>query len=90
MLLLGKHNFKSAELGPWVDFGSLYYLNRYHGQENFPSNLKIPSILYYRQDGTLHSAGAEAKAPGMDMVAVDENLILVEWSVLIHTECRTY
>ncbi|PIL25741.1 hypothetical protein GSI_11491 [Ganoderma sinense ZZ0214-1] len=58
---------------------SIHGITRYPGQENYPSNSKIPSILYYRQDGTLHSAGAEAKAPGMDIVAEDENLLLVEW-----------
>ncbi|KAI1793701.1 hypothetical protein LXA43DRAFT_201572 [Ganoderma leucocontextum] len=58
---------------------SIHGITRYPGQENEAGNSKIPSILYYRQDGTLHSAGAEAKAPGMDLVAEDEDLIFVEW-----------
>ena len=44
---------------------------------------KIPSILYYHQDGTVHSAGAEAAVPGIDLEAEDENLIFVKWSVQI-------
>ncbi|PIL34614.1 hypothetical protein GSI_03393 [Ganoderma sinense ZZ0214-1] len=58
---------------------SIRTINRYPGQENDSGNSKIPSVLYYRQDGTLHSVGAEAKAPGMELVAEDENLIFVEW-----------
>ncbi|KAM5545534.1 hypothetical protein V8D89_000572 [Ganoderma adspersum] len=67
-----------AILDPGEDL-SIHSITRYPGQENDPSNPKIPSILYYRQDGTLHSAGAEAKAPGIDMIVEDEKLILVEW-----------
>ncbi len=54
-------------------------VDRYPGQENEAGNCKIPSVLYYHQDGTLHSAGAEATAPGMELVAEDEDLVFVEW-----------
>lgn len=40
---------------------------------------KIPSILYYRRDGTVHSVGAEAALPGMELEAEDEDLVFVEW-----------
>ncbi|PIL34593.1 hypothetical protein GSI_03372 [Ganoderma sinense ZZ0214-1] len=58
---------------------SIHTITRYPGQENEAGNCKIPSILYYRQDGTLHSAGAEAAVPGMELVVEDEDLIFVEW-----------
>ncbi|KAI9060753.1 hypothetical protein FKP32DRAFT_1577403 [Trametes sanguinea] len=54
-------------------------ITRYPGQENAAGSSKIPSILYYRQDGTVHSAGAEAAQPGMDLAAEDEDLVFVEW-----------
>ena len=54
-------------------------MSRYPGQENEAGHCRIPSILYYRPDGTLHSAGAEATVPGIDLVAEDLGLTLVEW-----------
>ncbi|PIL34591.1 hypothetical protein GSI_03370 [Ganoderma sinense ZZ0214-1] len=59
---------------------SIHSITRYPGQENEAGNCKIPSVLYYHQDGTLHSAGAEATAPGMELVAEDEDLVFVEWA----------
>lgn len=50
---------------------------RFPGQEN--GDFKIPSIIWYTEDGKVHTAGAEARDPGMTLVAEDENLILVEW-----------
>lgn len=49
----------------------------YPGQEN--SGFKIPSILYYTQDGKVYAAGAEAASPSMKLEAEDEDLIPVEW-----------
>ncbi|KAI0350808.1 hypothetical protein OH77DRAFT_1412306 [Trametes cingulata] len=54
-------------------------LTRFPGQENAAGDSKIPSILYYRQDGSVHSVGAEAAQPGMELEAEDEDLIFVEW-----------
>ena len=54
---------------------------RYPGQENAAGNFKIPSILYYNPDGTVHSVGAEAAVPGMELEASDKNLIFVDWYV---------
>ncbi|RPD55189.1 hypothetical protein L226DRAFT_493295 [Lentinus tigrinus ALCF2SS1-7] len=54
-------------------------ITRFPGQEDHAGDSKIPSILYYRRDGSVHSAGAQAAAPGMDLVAEDEDLIFVEW-----------
>lgn len=52
---------------------------RFPGQENAAGDTKIPSILYYNPDGSVHSAGAEAAAPGLEIEAEDEGLIFVEW-----------
>ncbi|TFK79391.1 hypothetical protein K466DRAFT_648875 [Polyporus arcularius HHB13444] len=57
----------------------IHGVTRFPGQENNASDSKVPSILYYRADGTVHSAGAEAAAPGMDIVAEDHGLLYVEW-----------
>ncbi|KAI0708756.1 hypothetical protein C8T65DRAFT_650008 [Cerioporus squamosus] len=54
-------------------------VTRFPGQENHAGDSKIPSILYYRRDGSVHSAGAQAAAPGMDLVSEDEDLTFVEW-----------
>ena len=37
--------------------------------------------MYYCQDGSVHSAGAEAALPGMELEAEDNELIFVEWFV---------
>ncbi|PCH36670.1 hypothetical protein WOLCODRAFT_92097 [Wolfiporia cocos MD-104 SS10] len=54
-------------------------VTRYPGQENAVGDTKIPSVLYYNPDGTIHSVGAETDQPGMALIAEDEDLILVEW-----------
>ncbi|KAL1941029.1 hypothetical protein VTO73DRAFT_7665 [Trametes versicolor] len=54
-------------------------VTRFPGQENAVGDSKIPSILYYRRDGTVHSVGAEAALPGMELEAEDEDLVFVEW-----------
>ncbi|TBU25276.1 hypothetical protein BD311DRAFT_853631 [Dichomitus squalens] len=57
----------------------IHGVTRFPGQENAAGDSKIPSILYYRQDGSVHSAGAEAALPGMDLEAEDQELVFVEW-----------
>ncbi|KAH9895579.1 hypothetical protein C8Q73DRAFT_789379 [Cubamyces lactineus] len=53
-------------------------VTRFPGQ-NMASDTKIPSILYYYQNGEIHSIGAEATLPGVELDAEDDDLILVEW-----------
>ncbi|KAI0738326.1 hypothetical protein C8Q80DRAFT_1275839 [Daedaleopsis nitida] len=57
----------------------IHGVTRFPGQEAHAGDSKIPSILYYHQDGTVHSAGAEAAAPGMEFEAEDHELVFVEW-----------
>ncbi|KAI0783018.1 hypothetical protein C8Q75DRAFT_811243 [Abortiporus biennis] len=52
-------------------------VTRYPGQENGDS--KIPSVLYYTQNGQMRSAGAEAISSAMKIEAEDDDLIFVEW-----------
>lgn len=54
-------------------------LHSFPGQENAAGDSKIPTILYYRPDGTVHSAGAEAAVPGIELDAEDEDLFLSKW-----------
>ncbi|KAI0708754.1 hypothetical protein C8T65DRAFT_740136 [Cerioporus squamosus] len=54
-------------------------VTRFPGQENAAGDSKIPTILYYRPDGTVHSAGAEAAVPGIELDAEDEDLFLSKW-----------
>ncbi|GJE91452.1 heat shock 70 kDa protein 12A [Phanerochaete sordida] len=52
-------------------------VTRFPGQENVSA--KIPSILYYSDDGTMFAAGAEAVSPAMRLEAEDRNLTRAEW-----------
>ncbi|KAI0824355.1 hypothetical protein BC628DRAFT_1322727 [Trametes gibbosa] len=54
-------------------------VTRFPGQENAAGDSKIPSILYYRRDGTVYAIGAEAALPGIELDAEDEDLLYVEW-----------
>ena len=54
---------------------------RFPGQECTAGDSKIPSIMYYHQDGSVHSSGAEAALPGIALEAEDNELIFVEWFV---------
>ena len=51
------------------------------GQECSAGDSKIPSILYYYPDGKIHSVGAEAAVPGIELEAEDEGLVFVQWFV---------
>ncbi|KAI8977709.1 hypothetical protein BD414DRAFT_580166 [Trametes punicea] len=54
-------------------------VTRFPGREDAAGDTKIPSILYYNADGTLHSVGAEAALPGIELEAEDKDLVFVEW-----------
>ena len=63
--------------------GVIYFYalpGRYPGLPN--ESFKVPSILWYNQDGTLHSAGVKAhKAETEGEDDDDDTLIRVEWFV---------
>ncbi|KAF9444305.1 hypothetical protein P691DRAFT_807545, partial [Macrolepiota fuliginosa MF-IS2] len=42
-------------------------------------NAKIPSMMYYSQDGRVRAAGTEAERDGVDIIAEEEEWIKVEW-----------
>ncbi|CCM04625.1 uncharacterized protein FIBRA_06809 [Fibroporia radiculosa] len=54
-------------------------VTRFPGQENAAGDSKIPSILYYNQDGTVRAVGAEAALSHMSLNAVLEGWNYVEW-----------
>ena len=54
---------------------------RYPGQEN--GDAKIPTVLYYTEDGEVAAVGAEAVTPSMRLEAEDNDLVFVEWSVAL-------
>ncbi|RDX46327.1 hypothetical protein OH76DRAFT_1485574 [Lentinus brumalis] len=56
-----------------------YVLHRYPGQEHAASDAKVPSVMYYHPDGSVHSVGAETKRPGIAFEVRKKNLIFVEW-----------
>ncbi|KAI0668096.1 hypothetical protein C8Q78DRAFT_1081498 [Trametes maxima] len=56
----------------------IHDVTRYPGQLDM-NQFKIPSILYYYPDGTVHSVGAEATKPGIELEVEDEGLFLVKW-----------
>ncbi|KAI0743084.1 hypothetical protein C8Q80DRAFT_1331185 [Daedaleopsis nitida] len=57
----------------------IHGVTRFPGQENVASDSKIPSILYYRPDGTVYAVGAEAMRSGIELEVEDHQLVFVEW-----------
>ncbi|KAI0704710.1 hypothetical protein C8Q76DRAFT_820418 [Earliella scabrosa] len=57
----------------------IHSVTRFPGQEHAASDSKIPSMMYYYPNGTVHSAGAEAMRPGIELEVIDSQLVLVEW-----------
>ncbi|KAI6108131.1 hypothetical protein F5141DRAFT_1120837 [Pisolithus sp. B1] len=56
----------------------IYGVTRFPGQEHVAGNCKIPSILYYDQNGTVMAAGAEAEGASIISQAEDEYWIKAE------------
>ncbi|OCH89888.1 hypothetical protein OBBRIDRAFT_835494 [Obba rivulosa] len=54
-------------------------VRRFPGQEGRAGDSKIPSILYYGEDGTVKAIGAEATLPSVMQTAEDEGWQKVEW-----------
>jgi len=54
-------------------------VTRYPAQERVGGDSKIPSILYYDQDGNVRAVGAEALRGSVTEQAEDEDWIKVEW-----------
>ena len=58
-----------------------FWRPRFPGQEgeNKARDTKIPSILYYDEDGEVRAAGAEAVSDGTRIEAEDEGWVRAEW-----------
>ena len=52
--------------------------SRFPGQEHVAGNSKIPSIMYYDQEGNMTAAGAEADGAAVLAQAEDEGWIKTE------------
>ena len=57
---------------------------RFPAQEHIGGDSKIPSILYYDQEGHLRAAGAEATQESVIEKAEDEGWAKLEWSVVVN------
>ena len=53
------------------------FLRRFPGQAS--GDFKIPSAIWYTQDGEVRCAGAEARDSMMRLEAEDDDLVLAEW-----------
>ncbi|KAF9234838.1 hypothetical protein BU15DRAFT_78672 [Melanogaster broomeanus] len=54
-------------------------VSRYPAQEHIGGDNKIPSILYYDQQGVVRAVGAETSQPHIIEQAEDENWVKLEW-----------
>ncbi|XP_006460478.1 hypothetical protein AGABI2DRAFT_203545 [Agaricus bisporus var. bisporus H97] len=52
---------------------------RFPGQEVAGGTAKLPSIIYYSQDGGVRAVGAEAEGDSIEIVAEEEDWVKVEW-----------
>jgi hypothetical protein len=57
----------------------LSHVDRYPAQEKVGGDAKIPSIIYYDQQGNVRAVGAEALLESNIERAFDENWIKAEW-----------
>ncbi|KAI0738318.1 hypothetical protein C8Q80DRAFT_1275832 [Daedaleopsis nitida] len=54
-------------------------VTRYPGQEDRAGDYRIPTIIYYRKDGSVHSVGAQAASEDLDMEPDFKDLVLSNW-----------
>ncbi|KAF5354370.1 hypothetical protein D9758_010770 [Tetrapyrgos nigripes] len=54
-------------------------VTRFPAQEHVGGDAKIPSVLYYGQDGSVKAAGAEATREGILETAEEEGWVLAKW-----------
>ncbi|KIP03242.1 hypothetical protein PHLGIDRAFT_130274 [Phlebiopsis gigantea 11061_1 CR5-6] len=52
-------------------------VSRYPGRST--TDFKVPSIVYYSEDGAVRAIGAETLEPGFELKVQDESLTRVEW-----------
>jgi hypothetical protein len=59
----------------------LLYRSRFPAQERVGGESKIPTIIYYDQDGEVRAVGAEAAGEAIEQTAEDEGWTKAEWLV---------
>jgi hypothetical protein len=52
---------------------------RFPAQEHVGGDSKIPTIIYYDQEGEVCAVGAEATIEGIEQTAEDEGWTKAEW-----------
>ena len=52
---------------------------RFPAHEHISGASKIPTVIYYDQDGKVRAVGAEAMKEGIYEVAEDEDWVKAEW-----------
>jgi hypothetical protein len=55
--------------------------SRFPAQERVGGDSKIPTIIYYDEDGKVRAVGAEAASEAIEERAEDEGWTKAEWSV---------
>ena len=57
----------------------MFIVRRYPAQEKIGGDAKIPSVIYYDQQGNVRAVGAETLLDNNIELAMDENWVKVEW-----------
>jgi hypothetical protein len=55
------------------------FLLQIPGQTRIGGNAKIPTVIYYNQDGAVCAIGAETEREGIEAIAEESNWIKAEW-----------
>lgn len=74
----------------WLQLGLTFAtsnLNRFPDQELISSDSKVPSIIYYGQEGEVKAIGASAVVDGINERAEDGGWAKVEWFVSASSPC---
>ena len=61
---------------------SIFTCHRFPAQELLGGDARVPSLLYYDQDGNLRAAGAEVLTENVMEVALTEGWTRAEWFVI--------
>jgi len=77
-VIRGVNRYVSFNVNPYDSQLSLY---RFPGQPTVGGSSKIPTILYYDQQGNVRAAGDEANGEGIEQVAEEKEWSKAEWCV---------
>lgn len=52
---------------------------RFPGRANAGGDAKVPTVIYYAEDGTPRAIGAETESEGIEALADESNWVKAEW-----------